>query len=325
MEKLKNKIGIDKISLTGFTVKNLNLVNYDLEKKTKTTRQRVIKDKYERYQLIKYRTEEQSYYKLIFYPSRILWGTNIKNVNIKEFLKALKWAKEELKIKGIYLKEMEKATIKDIEININLKIDFESYINIFRVLIPKGAIYGKNRNDHINIETIETKTTTTGFKIYNKGKQQRTGFKLVRFEYWLENSNYYQLLKKLGYDNTLQTLIKKPFLLVDIFKLKIKDMFKKALKYIKEKIYKPLKNEYLSLKKYNSMATKKEIKPIYKQLENIKPFGIFDKKLLVEIIKNSQYEKNKSREMKKILEIYRELNEMEKLKNIYSMIIIDGI
>lgn len=323
--ELKNKIGIDKISLTGFTIKNLNVVNYDLEKKTKTTRQRVLKDRFERYQLIKYRTEEQSYYKLIFYPSRILWGNNIKNVNIKELLKALEWTRQELETKGIYLEELEKATIKDIEININLKIDFENYINIFRLLIPKGAIYGKNRNDNINIETIETKTTTTGFKIYNKGKQQNTSFKLVRFEYWLENSNYYQIVNKLGYDNTLQTLIKKPFLLVDIFKLKIKDMFRKALKYIKEKIYKPLKKEYTNIKKYNSVVSKKSIKPIYKQLENIKPFGIFDKNILIGIIKASQYERNKNREIKKIMEIYKDFNEMEKLKNIYKLIIINGI
>ena len=147
----------------------------------------------------------------------------------------------------------------------------------------------------------------------------------MRFEYWLENSNYYQIVNKLGYDNTLQTLIKKPFLLVDIFKLKIKDMFRKALKYIKEKIYKPLKKEYTNIKKYNSVVSKKSIKPIYKQLENIKPFGIFDKNILIGIIKASQYERNKNREIKKIMEIYKDFNEMEKLKNIYKLIIINGI
>lgn len=324
MKRIKNKIGIDKISLTGFKIKNINAVNYDLEKKTKTTKQKILKDNFERYQLIKYRIKEENYYKLIIYPSRILWGNNIKNVNIYEFLKALEWTKQDLKSKGLTLEGMDKAKIKEIEININLKISFREYEKIFKMLLPTAKIYGKNKKDGVNIETLETKGKTTSFKIYDKSKQQKLYYGLVRFEYYLKDISYQVACKKLGYEGDLQTLIKKPFLLVVVFKQKIKELYKKTLKYINKEIKKPLKIRYTEIKKYNSTASKKDIKPIYKQLEKVEPYGIFDKNILVSIIKEGK-EKNKTREINKILKTYHSLNELEKLKQIYILIIIDGI
>ena len=307
----KNKIGIDKISLTGFKVKYLNIINYDLDKKTKTTRQKVIKDNFERYQLIKYRIKEQNYYKLIIFPSRIIWGNNIKNVNIKELLKALEWTTQELKI-------------KEIEININLKVSFKEYENTFKLLIPKAKIYGINKKNSVGIETIETKGKISSFKIYDKGKQNKLFCNLVRFEFYLKDAPYGAICKNMGYDGTLQTLIKKPFLIVEIFKHKIKEMYRKTSKIINKEIKKPLKDEYMKIKKYNSNADKKEIKQIYKQLENIKPFGIFDKNILINIIKESQ-EKNKKREIKKVMEKYKDFDGLEKLKHIYILIVVNGI
>lgn len=324
MERLKNKIGIDKISLTGFTVKYLNVINYDLDKKTKTTRQKILKDKYERYQLIKYRIKEQNYYKLILYPSRILYGENIKNVNVKELLKALDWTKKELNSKGVFLEKVEQAKIKEIEININLKIAFKEYEKAFKLLNPNSKIYGSNKTDGVNIETIEAKGKTASFKIYDKGKQLRLYYNLVRFEYYLKDTSYKLVCQKIGYEETFQTLIKKPFLLVEIFKQKIKKMYKKALKYVNEEVKKPLKIKYTEIKKYNSKASKREIRPIYKQLETVKPFGIFDKNILINIIKESR-EKNKNREIKKVIELYKDFNELEKLKRLYILVIVDGI
>lgn len=324
MEKVKNKIGIDKISLTGFKIKNIDMVNYDLEKKTKTTRQKILKDNYERYQLIKYRIKGENYYKLILYPSRILWGNNIKNANVSEFLKALEWVKEELKEKGLILEGIEQAKIKEIEININLKISFQEYETAFKMLLPTAKIYGKNKKDGLSVETLETKGKTNGFKIYDKAKQQKLYYGLVRFEYYLKDIHYQMICQKNGYSGDLQTLIKKPFLLSVIFKQKTKDLYKKTLKYINREIKKPLKNRYTEIKKYNKTATKKDIKPIYKQLEMVEPYGIFDKNILVSIIKESN-EKNKNREIKKVLELYRDFNELEKLKQLYIFIIVYGI
>lgn len=323
IEKEKNKIGIDKIAITGFKIKNIDTINYDLEKKAKETQQKILKDSLERYQLIKYRINKKNYPKLILYPSRILWGNNIKNTKVNEFLKALKWAKSELEKRGLILEEFEKAKIKEIEININLEISFQEYEKIFRILLPTAKIYGKNKKDSVSVETIETKGKTTSFKIYDKGKQQSLSKGLVRFEYYLKELEYQIICEKSGYSGDLQTLIKKPFLLTEIFKQKIKELHKKALKYINKEIEKPLKLKYNEIKKYNSTAIKKDIKPIYKQLEKVEPYGIFDKNILIKIIKESK-EKNKKREINKILEIYKDLNELEKLKQIYKFIIIYG-
>ena len=300
------RIGIDKISLYNFSLKT--------DKKFKTltdTKENYVKEKTiisdELFSIITSYTiyqndnkiEESYYNKLTFNPNKILTGDNICNSTVEDFQAALKKLKEILFSMGIEI-DFSQAKIADIEINLNVPVDFENYSQVFMLFFKQlsnakaiSAITQSQQTKYFKIDEsffsrLSKKST---FKVYSKDREKKLATKITRLEYYFEDNSYKYLAEKFGADNTINTLSDN--LIQEIFRYKAtKDFIKKSFTYLEEE------------------------RNVYKYLEQ---FWIFDNSFLIELIEKYN-SKNKSREIKKVFLRYNQYDNLKKLNYVLELI-----
>lgn len=327
------RIGIDKISLYNFSLKT--------EKKFKTltdSKDNYLKEKTiiseELFSIITSYTiyqnnneiEESYYNKITFNPNKILTGDNICNSSVEELYVALKKLKEILSSMGVEI-DFSEAKVADIEINLNIPVDFEDYSQVFMLFFKQlsnakaiSAITQSYKNKYFKIDEsffarLSRKST---FKVYSKDREKKLSTKITRLEYYFEDNSYKYLAEKFGANNTIRALTNE--LIEDIFRYKAtKDFIKKSFTYIETELKPLLEREYLAFKQANKLArisNKKEERNVYKYLEQ---FWIFDNSFLIELVEKHN-SKNKGREIKRIFEKFSQHDNLKKLNYLLDLI-----
>ena len=209
------RYGIDKISLYNFslhTEKNFKKLIEDKENvmKEKT----IITD--ELFSIVNsytlYQGEEgieESYFnRITFNPNKILTGDNICNSTSEDLEKAIEKLTDILKEKDIYI-DFSSAKVADIEINLNVSIDFNEYSEVFMLLFKQNeysklisALTNSNIVKELRIdESFFTRLSkSVRFKAYSKDREKIESYckSLERhdFRYYFSKSREKELQKE---------------------------------------------------------------------------------------------------------------------------------
>ena len=322
------RIGIDKISLYNFQIQTNKVFKKLVEEKKNILKEKnIISDEFfsiiSSYTLFEDNSgiRESYYNNITFNPNILLTGNNICNSSTDDLKKSLEILTNLLKAKDIFI-DFSEAKIADIEININIPIDFNEYAEVFLLFFkqmknPKAtsAIVDTERISEAKIEEnyFSRLNKNITFKVYSKTREKNLDVDITRMEYFIETSAYEYSLKKYGKDNYLKTLLDSPGILRDIFFNRIKkDFLLKSISFIENSIKPVLEREYLAFKSANRLARKtgrKEERNVYRYLEK---FWIFDYSFLIDLIK--EYDPyHKSRETKIIIKKWSHYNNLKKL------------
>ena len=329
------KIGIDKISLYDYEC-SINPKRKDIIERENTIKESAsIKNELftlsHNYTLIEtsHGIQETCFNKLTFNPNKLLRGNNVKNSSVDELRKAIETLKSILKKEGIAI-DFTNAKIADIEINVNLPIDFNEYYEVFLLYAKqywekaqgmykltdeeKMELFKKDESVFIPL------TKNTAFKIYSKDRESNLFYPLTRIEYSFEVDPYkYQCIKN-GITNSLQDLLLSDGFIENIFRDRIKkDFILKMMRYLEKRIKPTLENKYRIFKQNNTLARqtgRKEARDVYRYLEQ---YWVFDYTFLIELIEKYN-SKNKGREIKRVRDKYSKHNNLQKLNYILEMI-----
>lgn len=322
------RIGIDKISLYNFSLKTNREFQKLTDYKENCVKEKVIitdelfsiVNSYVVYQ-DNNKLEETLFNKITFNPNKILTGDNVCNTSVKELATALEKLKNVLKDKEIEI-DFSEARIADIELNLNVPIDFNEYSEVFmlffRQLNKSKKISAIVDSDSLSTSTIDedyfsriNKSVT--FKIYSKDREKNLDFKVTRLEYFLEYASYKYTMGRYNLDNTLKDLLDSNGVIEDIFITRTKkDFILKSMSYIEKRIKIVLEREYIAFKKANALAKRngrKERRNVYKYLEK---FWVFDYSFLIELVEKYN-SKNKGREIKRVIQDFSQHDNLKKL------------
>lgn len=270
--------------------------------------------------------EVREFKTITFNPNKILHGQNVHNCR-EELIDALFELEKILNERGIEI-DFTEAKINNIEINQNIGIDFKELNEVFLLFFSqKNNSKATFRNtDNIKFmqklksESFFYKNTALKIRAYDKTAEvndlEVLNFPVTRVEYMFERQTYSYFLKKLGQDNTLQTLIGNIELIdyMFIYYLK-KDFIKKSVNFLNENLKKTLEVQYMNFKKNNKLAretNRKQKRNVYKFLEE---FWIFDYKFVQEIVKKHD-RKSFRREKERVERLLKKHNNLEKLINL---------
>lgn len=328
------RIGIDKISLYNFSVDMGENVKKIIENKANCVKEKaIVEDEF--FSIINsyviYQNElgigENLHSRITFNPNKLIYGSNVCNSNIPDLRIAMEKLNKILKEKGIKV-DFSEAKIADIELNINMPVNFQNYYEIFMLFI-KQFTHSKSISSIIDAEKVNDFkadesfycpiSKNLSFKIYDKTIEKKLNYPVTRMEYSFELTTYKYITEKYGLDNSLQTLLSNLQLPEKIFKERIqKDFTSKFDKYLLKR-KELLEREYLAFKKSNELARKvgrKEERDVYKYLEQ---FWIFDYNFLNEIVVKHD-KKHKGRELERIKKKYSMHNNLEKLEKVWDFI-----
>lgn len=273
--------------------------------------------------------KETRFNKLTFNPNRILRGNNVENSSIQDLQAALLKLTHLLKKDGIIV-DFTNAKIADIELNINIPVNFNEYFEVFLLFAKQHLNYAKGIYSLTESKKISdfkydeslfvplSKNTT--FKIYSKDKESNLTYHLTRLEYCLETSSYKYQCEKYGVDNSLNYLLSSKDFIEILFKERLKkDFVYKMLDYLEREVKPILENKYKIFKQNNALARqtgRKEARDVYRYLEQ---YWIFDYTFLIELVEKYN-SKNKGREIKRIIGKYSKHNNLQKLNYILGII-----
>ena len=272
---------------------------------------------------------ETCFNKLTFNPNKILRGNNIENSSIQELKEALEKLETLLEKESIIV-DFSNAKVADIEINLNLPINFNEYFEVFLLFAKQHLNYAKGIYSITNAERINefkydeslfiplSKNTT--FKIYSKDRESNLPYYLTRLEYCLETSSYKYQCEKYGVDNSLNYLLSSKDFIETLFRERLKkDFIFKMFDYLEKEVKPILESKYKIFKQNNVLARqtgRKETRDVYRYLEQ---YWIFDYTFLIELVERYN-SKNKGREIKRIREKYSKHNNLQKLNIILEII-----
>lgn len=332
------RIGIDKISLYNFQIKSGQLKKISDPRKNSLKETSFATDEFfsliSIYSLSEENSEikEKVFNKITFNPNKILTGDNVCNSSTEDLAKALKKLKDILKEKGFFI-EFSEAKIADIEVNLNIPVDFDEYSEVFELFIrqfkiPKLTgvfVENEERAKSILLENFfSRKNRNITFKIYSKTREKGLAVDITRMEYFLETSAYKYFFEKYKKDNSLKTLLENSDMLKILFLERVKkDFLLNSIRYIENEIKPILEREYLNFKSINRLARRtgrREKRNVYRYLEK---FWIFDYSFLIELI--DKYDiKNRGRETKKIMKGFLQHNNLEKLNYLEEFIFLSN-
>jgi len=295
-----NKIGIDRVVLNNFNIKNLD----ELEKKvldTNTEISELIEVK-EKLFTLRYSTHLKANNELYiladldFNPNTILENHNLYNVRGNELKQAVEVLKETLNRSGVEI-DLEKAKVKTLEINKTIDYPFKSLEEVFLVIgrtnLKKSiGLYSfqdeniprkirEERSLYIN-STLNSKKTITGkeIKFYDKTfeffrtKKIKLDMELTRAEVTAGRDYYRDIVVKLGsfkglkLSNSLNDLVENDWVLDEILiRALIPEVKIKPLRFIENVIKKNLRKEFINFRR--TEKTKREIRKKY--IENNEP------------------------------------------------------
>ena len=322
------RIGIDKISLYNFQIQTNKVFKKLVEEKNHILKEKtIVADEFfsliSVYSLFEENSEikENIYNKITFNPNVLLTGDNICNSSTEDLVKALEKLKNILNEKGIYV-DFSETKIADIEINLNIPVDFDKYNEVFKLL--SGQFYNtktinalklgeKISESEIRESFFSRKNKNITFKVYSKTREKQLNTDITRMEYFLETAAYKYFFEKYGKDNSLKTLLESPNMLRILFLERAKkDFLLKSIRYIENEIKPVLEREYLKFKHSNKLARRtgrKEERNVYRYLEK---FWIFDYSFLIELIEKYD-KKHIIRETQRILKNYFQYDNLKKL------------
>ncbi|WP_294727683.1 phage/plasmid replication protein [uncultured Fusobacterium sp.] len=322
------RIGIDKISLYNFSIKTNKEFQKLIDNRGNCVKEKtIITD--ELFSIINSYTlfqegeelQENIFNKIVFNPNKLLTGDNICNTTPDQLPKVIEKLTKLLKEKGVEI-DFSEAKIADIEINLNVPVDFNDYSEVFTLfykqlkkskLISEISDSEKISEFRIDESYFSRLSRSVTFKIYSKDREKGLNFKVTRLEYYLESLAYKYAMSKYNLDSSLKDLIANPKVIEDIFRERVKkDFIIKSLKYIDNNVKPVLEREYIAFKKANALAKmtgRKEERNVYKYLEK---FWIFDYSFLIELIEKHNI-KNKGREIKRVLKKYIQHDNLKKL------------
>lgn len=331
------KYGIDKISLFNFKIdckNNCKILNE--EKDNKVIEKKIITD--DLFTIVSTysifddngKLEEKFFNHISFNPNKILNGDNVRNSSIEDLKKTIEGIKKILRSKGIFI-DFTEAKIAEIEINLNIPVDFQEYSEVFLLFIfqfkdPKywGSFSNTlKKADFRAEESYQTQINkTSSFKIYDKSKESKIqGKKISRLEYKFGNDSYRYLTKLFYLSNSLQDLYQNENILEEIFIYRAKkDFLTKVFGYLENKIKPNLEKEYLRFKEANKMAikyNKKTKRDVYRHLDD---YWIFDYQFLNELIDKHDYY-HKKREKDRIYKKFKHYDNLKKLEKIMNFIL----
>lgn len=333
------RIGIDKISLYNFQIQTDEVFKKEVDYKKNILKEKTtITDEFfsliSIYSLFEENLDikESIYNKITFNPNVLLTGDNVCNSSTKDLAKALEKLKNILEEKGIFI-DFSETKIADIEINLNIPIDFEEYNEVFKLLsgqldntktINALKLGEKIAKFEIRESFFSRINKNITFKVYSKTREKQLTTDITRMEYFLETSAYKYFFEKYGKDNSLKTLLESPDMLRILFLERVKkDFLLKSIRYIENEIKPVLEREYLNFKSINKLARRtgrREKRNVYRYLEE---FWIFDYSFLIELI--DKYDiKNRGRETKKIMKNYLQHNNLEKLNYLEEFIFLSN-
>ncbi|MDR3259535.1 MAG: hypothetical protein LBT51_08015 [Fusobacteriaceae bacterium] len=265
--------------------------------------------------------KEKYFDQLQFNPNKVLEGHNVRNSNTTDLSNAIKKLKKILESKQIYI-DLSNAKIMEIELNINIPIDFDEYKTVFQLFInqfnaPKfiGRFIKSEkledcRADESYFTKINKKST---FIIYSKDVESKLRQKITRLEYRYSNDTYRYMTNIYSMTNSLEDLLNHPEMIKILFLHNAKKQFMhKTFTYIEQNIKPILEREYIRFKATNKFARKnkkKESRDIYKYLSQ---YNIFDYSFLIELISKFDQE-HLSREAKVIMHKYGHYDNLERL------------
>lgn len=297
-----NKIGIDRVVLNNFNIKNFESLN---KKETITDLEytEFFKDKNKLFNL-NYSTHLRSngdvyvISSLEFNPNKIINGHNIYNSTPQDLLDSLKYLVRILKKNGVEL-DISDVKIKTIEINITFIQDFKNLEEIITMIggsnhkkslglhsyehKKKLKNMKKDRSIYINSKVEENKRDIKGkiIKIYDKSFELKRDIGLhidrflTRVEVVAGRDYYREYMKSLDLSNSLSDLVNRDNILQILFEKSIEQEISiKPQKYLVNVIEKKLRYDFLNFrrnevikrnerKKLNELG--KEIPQIYKE------------------------------------------------------------
>lgn len=325
------RIGIDKISLYNFEIKKIckGLVvdesNENYTQKTTHVRDEIfsLDSSLRLYE----NGETKEFNRITFNPNKIITGSNIINSRKEELNLAFESLEEKLGKKGIEI-DFKESKIAEIEINLNVNIEFKEYFEVFLLLFTQKK-NSKATFNNTNTIKLKEKLKSENFfyvgnsikiKAYDKtaeiDNKDVLSEPVTRVEYTFDSRSYGYFTKKIGYDNSFFTLLNNIEIIDWIFINYIKkDFIKKSFDFLENRIKKTLESEYIAFKETGKLArlnNKKVPRNVYKYLEE---FWIFDYSFVIEIVKKYD-KKNKTRETERVKKLLTKHNNLRKFNYI---------
>lgn len=270
---------------------------------------------------------------LAFNPNKVLTGSNIANSRSEELKEALVVILDKLAEKNITV-DISRATVSEIEINFNLMVKFQEYLQVLALLFLNLQKLRKisNRQKTLSYSSLFKDSTLDGgwnnhgVRAYDKIEELRKEsswrrdmvdlpkMDLLRIEWWLLSSSYNYYVEKLGKKNTLVALLEDDSIIDTIFRqLSHNKLFQDAYVCLEKELVPTLEVEYKAFKDASRLAREKgrrAPRDVYKHL--IEKYWVFDYQDLIDLVIRHD-NKHKGREIKRIKEKYFHLNNRERL------------
>lgn len=303
-----NKIGIDRIVLNNFNIKNFDRLN---KKETITDIEytEFFKEKNKLFSL-NYSTHLRSngdmyiISSLEFNPNKIIEGHNIYNSTTEELLASIEYLLKKISKNGIEL-DITGAKVKELEINITFIQSFKKLEEVITMI--GGANYKKSlglhsyehkkklknmkidRSLYINSKMEENQRDIKGkvIKIYDKSFELKRNSNLEVDEYLtrvevVAGRDYYrEYMKSLDLTNSLTDLVENKKLLEALFKKSIdQELATKPREYIENILKKRLKYDFINFRR-NEKVKRIERKKLKEQGKEIPKYlkeerGVFE-------------------------------------------------
>ncbi len=337
------RIGIDRIVISNIEFTSPSQTSMSIEGEDWIGERVKLEDDYytlEKVEKLQDNGKHTVWSNLSFNPNKVLEGHNITNARGDELKEALVKILDELAQNRVEV-DISRAIISEIEININLMVKFEEYLQVLALLFLNLQRLRKISNRQKTLQyknlfkdsTLDGGWNNHGVRAYDKIEElqkeadfnkQRVNLPkidLLRIEWWLLSSSYSYYTEKLGKDNTLKALLADDSIIDSIFReLSHNKLFLDAYNCLEKEIVPRLETEYLAFKRSSKLAKKSGRRVptnVYKHL--LENYWVFDYEHLIDIVKKHD-SKHKGREIKRIKDKYFHLNNMEKLSYLVEII-----
>lgn len=350
LERL-GQVGIDRVVLNNLKILNFDKLNgkeiilnserFDRIEKFE------VKEEYFRFNYSKNFNVNNAYEvsSLEFNPNRVRDNHNVYNSSLRFFRQSLNVIVNEIKERGIEI-SLDSATIKELELNVTLDIDFD-FLNEIILLIGVAnyrksleicsfndelipARIRRDRTLYINARTSDFKRVRGKvIKIYDKTFEMFTAKdvlldrQLTRVEVLFGQDYYRNILARRGLDNSLQTLLSSNFLKEIYYESLESELLVKPLQKLKE-IKKDLLQAFSNFKRNEKVKREfrqkfkragKNVPEVYREERGVLEYlarecWIFDYSFLIHVINELVSSKHRKDYERQVVKKYMDINNL---------------